>query len=140
MFFSAIPTPVVAEVASAPVAVVMATSTIAVEVPTIEQAVREYFADAPMLIEVARCESTFTHFGKDGKILRGRAVADDLGVMQVNEYYHGKTAKKLGIDIYTLEGNMAYARYLYEKNGLSDWSASKPCWGKSLGKQLAKAN
>jgi len=102
-----------------------------------EQKVRAYFADIPMLAEVARCESEFRQFNKDGSVLRGMAVASDLGVMQINEHYHGDTAKKLGYDIYTLEGNMAYAKYLYTKNGLSDWDASKPCWNKPAPKQVA---
>ncbi len=58
--------------------------------------------------------------------------------MQINEYYHAKTAEKMGLDIYTLEGNMAYAKYLYEKNGLSDWDASRPCWGKNMTQTLAR--
>jgi hypothetical protein len=91
---------------------------------------QEYF-DAPILIEVARCESEFRQFDKNGKVIRGRVVSDDIGVMQINEFYHGETAKNMGMDIYTTEGNVAYAKYLYEKYGLNPWSASKPCWNKS---------
>ncbi len=105
---------------------------------TVEEYVRTYFADEPIMIEVARCESQFTQFDKDGSIHRGVVNNDDLGVMQVNEHYHGTTAKKLGLDLYTIQGNVAYAKYLYEKEGTQPWISSSPCWSKSkVAKQLA---
>ena len=97
----------------------------------IEQYVRENFADTPILAEIARCESEFRQFDKNGQVVRGRVDNADVGVMQINERYHLETAKKLGLNIHTIEGNMAYARVLYEKSGSQPWSASKPCWGKS---------
>jgi len=140
MFATAAGAPQAAQAAIAPTATIeVATSTVAAS-PDMEQIVRKYFADTPELAEVARCESTFVQFEKNGEIRRGKQNPDDIGVMQINEYYHAKTAKKLGDDLYTLEGNMAYAKYLYEKNGLSDWEASKPCWEKPVSKLLAKAN
>src|SRR3990167_2446320 len=71
---------------------------------TVEQYVREYFADAPIMAEVARCESRFKQFDNDGSI----------------------------------QGNVAYAKYLYEKEGVQPWASSSPCWSKSkVAKQLA---
>ena len=102
---------------------------------TVREYVAEYFADVPIMVAIARCESTFRQFDKDGTTHRGRVNDLDLGVMQVNEYYHGDTAEKLGIDLHTLEGNVAYARYLYEKEGTTPWNSSKPCWGKSKAAQ-----
>ena len=105
---------------------------------TVEQYVREYFADAPIMAEVARCESRFKQFDNDGSINRGVVNNKDLGVMQVNEYYHGKTADKLGLDLYSIQGNVAYAKYLYEKEGTRPWASSSPCWSKSkVAKELA---
>lgn len=52
----------------------------------------------------------------------------DIGLFQVNEYYHANAAKAMGYDIYTVDGNTKYALYLYTKNGTSDWNASKACW------------
>jgi len=95
---------------------------------TTEEIVREYFSDVPMLAEVARCESTFRHFDKNGKVIRGLHNEYDVGVMQINELYHAEDAKKFGYDIYTLEGNMAFARRLFEKQGLAPWKASSKCW------------
>lgn len=95
---------------------------------TTEQRVRNYFLETPILAEIARCESTFRHTDSKGNILRGIENSDDVGVMQINEYYHGESAKKLGYDISTLEGNMAFAKRLYENYGTSPWSASAKCW------------
>ncbi len=96
---------------------------------TTEEHVREYFSDIPILVEIARCESTFRHTDSDGNVLRGLVDNSDLGVMQINKRYHAARARELGIDIYTREGNMEYARYLYEKQGVQPWNASRPCWG-----------
>ncbi len=105
---------------------------------TVEQYVREYFAEDPIMIEIARCESRFKQFDKDGSIHRGVVNDLDLGVMQVNEIYHGTTAKKLGLDLYTIQGNVAYAKYLYDKEGTQQWISSSPCWSKSkVAKELA---
>jgi hypothetical protein len=105
---------------------------------TVEQYVREYFADDPIMAEIARCESRFKQFDKDGSIHRGVVNDQDLGVMQVNEFYHGVTAKKLGLDLYSIQGNVAYAKYLYDKEGTQPWISSSPCWSKSkVAKELA---
>ncbi len=93
-----------------------------------EKYLKEQYADTPVLVEIARCESEFRQFDKNGLVIHGRAVPDDIGLMQKNEFYHGSTAKNMGMDIYTVEGNIAYAKYLYKKNGTKDWTASKPCW------------
>ncbi len=97
----------------------------------IERVVKEYFIDIPELIEVARCESSFRHI-VDGKVLRGKANSSDLGVMQINMYYHNRQAKRYGLDLYNLFDNMAYARILYEKEGLRPWNSSRPCWGSKV--------
>lgn len=81
------------------------------------------------MISVAECESTFRHFGENGNIIRGVVNKSDIGVMQINEYYHGDTADRLDIDLYTLEGNLEYARSLYEREGVTPWNSSSPCWG-----------
>jgi len=107
-------------------------NTAAATVQSTELAVREYFADIPIMIEVARCESTFRHTLADGSVLTGRVDGRDTGVMQINTYYHANTAERLGLDVFELEDNMAYARHLYETQGLQPWNASRPCWGNTL--------
>ncbi|MDE2038068.1 MAG: hypothetical protein KGI69_02485 [Patescibacteria group bacterium] len=105
-----------------------ATSTIQSHTNAVEEYVQSQFQDEPILIEVASCESTFRQFDKDGDVIRGQVNHGDVGVMQINEYYHAEEAKKLGYDIYTLEGNVAFAKYLYAKYGTSPWSSSEKCW------------
>ena len=97
-----------------------------------EAVVRAYFDDIPIMIQVARCESTFQHNLADGSVLRGRVDNRDTGVMQINTYYHGTTAEKLELDLEDIYDNMEYARYLYEKQGTQPWSASAPCWGRTI--------
>lgn len=116
-----------------------ASTTVARELDTkmIEKYVRENYADTPILIDIARCESTFMQYDKNGQLVRGRVNNADVGVMQINEKYHLETASKLGYNIHTVEGNVAYAKYLYENQGAAPWLASSKCWSKISG-QLAK--
>jgi len=97
-----------------------------------EAIVREYFADIPAMIQVARCESTFRHHLADGTVLRGFVDQRDTGVMQINTFYHQVRADQLELNLEDIYENMAYARYLYEKQGLQPWSASQPCWGRTI--------
>ena len=97
---------------------------------TFEQYVREYFSDDPILAEIAKCESTFRQYSSSGEVIKGRVNKSDVGVMQINKYYHLKSAEKLGYDLHTTEGNMAYAKALYEREGTKPWNSSSKCWGK----------
>lgn len=98
---------------------------------SVEKYLREQYADSPILVEVARCESTFAQFDKKGNVVRGLVNNKDVGVMQINERYHAETAAMLGLDLHTIEGNVKYAKHLYKEQGTAPWSASKPCWGKA---------
>ncbi len=94
----------------------------------VEAVVRDYFKGTPLLVKVAQCESNFRHTGKDGEVLRGKANRYDVGIMQINERFHLARANRLGLDIYTLDGNLEYAKYLYKKEGAKPWKASSKCW------------
>lgn len=100
-----------------------------VQAQTVREHVVEYFSDAPVMVTIARCESHFRQYDRNGGVFRGVQNNKDVGVMQINEYYHLETSKELGIDIYTTEGNLEYARYLYEREGTTPWLSSSPCWG-----------
>lgn len=95
-----------------------------------ESIVREKFANEPLLIKIAKCESSFLHYYPNGEIVRGRVNPADVGIMQINEKYHLETSKSLGFDIYTVEGNLDYAKYMYDREGASPWTASAKCWSK----------
>lgn len=81
---------------------------------------------------IATCESSLSQFDQDGNVLRGVVNSKDTGVFQINEYYHLEDSKKLGFDIYTLEGNIAYAMYLLKVDGSRHWEYSKDCWSKKV--------
>lgn len=95
---------------------------------TLEAYVKAYYKDTPELAEIAKCESNFRQYDASGAILKGTVDPDDIGIMQINKYYNGDNAEKLGYDIYTIDGNLAYAKVLYEKYGDAPWSSSEKCW------------
>ena len=94
----------------------------------LEAKAKEYFKDDPILVKIAGCESHFRQYDSKGNVLRGKVNRGDLGLMQINKYYHGDKSDELGLDINTVEGNMAYAKYLYEKEGGKPWLSSSKCW------------
>ncbi len=97
-----------------------------------EKAVRSYFSDIPVMIQIARCESSFRHMLPDGTILQGKVDSADTGVMQINMRYHGEEAKELGLDLKDMHDNMEYARDLYLRQGTQPWKASAHCWSNSI--------
>ena len=100
---------------------------------TVKQYIQDYFGDKndPIMVVIANCESHFRQFESDGTVYRGEQNHEDVGVMQINEHYHLKQAQALGYDLYSEEGNVAYAQYLFEKQGTAPWSSSAGCWDKS---------
>lgn len=92
----------------------------------IESRVREYFADIPVMIEIARCESNFRQFTDNGSVLRGGAGGGMVGVFQFYVEVHINAAIGLGFDINTLEGNLGYARHLYQSSGTRPWQSCVP--------------
>jgi hypothetical protein len=78
-------------------------------------------------IEIAKCESGLNQFNPDGTPLI--SPTRDVGVMQINLAAHGATAEKLGIDIYTLKGNVEYAKILKAQSGTQPWYMSRHCHG-----------
>jgi hypothetical protein len=108
------------------------------DISDVETAVRSYFADIPVMIPIARCESTFTQFNSSGNTLNGGS-GGMMGVYQINRSVHTKFALSLGYDITTLLGNLQYARYLYNNEGTGPWTSSKSCWGKEVASLVSSA-
>lgn len=94
-----------------------------------------------VLLDIAWCESrddqSRTGYNyrvreitlEDGSTTTEKYVwSKDIGRFQINDFYHLETARKMGLDIYTVEGNTQYALFLYNSNGTRDWNPSKPCW------------
>lgn len=97
----------------------------------VKRFVQDYFSDIPVMQKIAECESHFRQFGSNGAVKRGEKNHYDVGVMQINELYHSEDASELGINIYTIDGNVAFARHLYERFGTKPWNSSSACWNKS---------
>ena len=97
----------------------------------IKAKVEECFGENHIMVEVASCESSYTQWGKNGEVYRGEQNPKDVGVMQINTYHHGQEAMRLGYNLESLEGNLAYAKLLYEREGVKPWKSSARCWGKS---------
>ncbi len=92
----------------------------------VEKKVRKYFADIPVMIEIARCESKFRQFTDSGSVLRGGGGMGMVGIFQFYEAIHKKAARDLGFDIDTVEGNLGYARHLYTQSGSTPWISCVP--------------
>ena len=97
---------------------------------SVQEYVKTYFADEPVMYAIAGCESHFRQYDTDGSVLRN-THSSAVGIFQIMDSVHSETAAELGIDIYTTQGNAAYAKYLYDQEGTVPWAASKACWGKS---------
>ena len=60
------------------------------------------------------------HYNKNGTF--------DIGYYQINSWWL-PTARGMGINVYTTEGNIEFALWLMNKHpNYKDWSASKSCW------------
>lgn len=97
---------------------------------TVQEYVQQYFADEPVMVAIAGCESNFRQYDTSGSVLKN-PNSSAVGVFQIMGSVHSGTAADLNVDIYTTSGNLAYARYLYETSGTAPWTASKACWGKT---------
>ncbi len=63
-------------------------------------------------------------------MIRGNVNLYDVGRYQINTLQWADTAKKLGFDLNTEEGNEAMALYLYKTSGTKPWRSSQKCWDK----------
>jgi hypothetical protein len=84
----------------------------------------------PVMHRIAQCESRGQHFTKDGRVVRGKQHAADIGLFQINTVVWGKKAQELGYDLHTQEGNTRMARYLFENYGSVPWQSSAVCWNR----------
>lgn len=88
----------------------------------------------PALKRVCSCESTGKpnnepqQFEADGSVKKGKQNPLDTGMCQINLHYHQATAERMGLDLFTEEGNIEYANWLYAREGLTPWNWSRSCW------------
>ena len=57
----------------------------------------------------------------------GSVWSKDIGLMQINNYFHEEEAARMGLDIYKTNDNLEYGFYLFSKRGAKPWAASKSC-------------
>lgn len=73
------------------------------------------------MAEIVRCESGFklkahNPYNKNG--------TTDSGLFQINSTHRAK-AKKMGIDLDTIQGQFEFAKYLVNENGYRDWVCAR---------------
>ena len=90
---------------------------------TPKEMVAQAFADAPRMLDIIKCESGFRHFDKNGEVLR--SYTDDVGIMQISEYYWLNESQKLGLNIYDIKDNIKMARIIYQRQGLKSWVCNR---------------
>jgi hypothetical protein len=73
------------------------------------------------MAKVVECESNFKINAYNPYNTNGTT---DSGLFQINSV-HKSNAKKLGMDLDTIEGQFQYARYLVDRNGLRDWVCAR---------------
>ena len=79
---------------------------------------------------ISYCESGGRQYDANGNVIRGVVNPNDVGKYQINLAVWGREAKKLGIDVFTEEGNEQMALMLYERHGTQPWNPSKSCWSR----------
>lgn len=104
----------------------------------VEKFLSDYFADIPLLAKIGGCESHNRQYDNNGSVLQGEQNHYDRGVMQINILYHEKTAEAMGLDLNSIDDNVAYARYLYEKYGAKPWMSSSACWARFASSDIAR--
>jgi hypothetical protein len=93
----------------------------------------------PELRPICSCESSYhgtwwdapRHY-ENGNVLRNYDGNDDVGLCQINLTTYGEMAQKLGYDLYSPEGNILFANWLFEQKGSAPWYKSEKCWRKSF--------
>jgi hypothetical protein len=91
----------------------------------VENAVRFYFADIPIMIDIARCETKFKQYNPDGSAYFDGSKTY-IGVFQFAHSIHAPRAASMGFDLANIDGNLQYARYLYTTSGTNPWKGCLP--------------
>ena len=87
----------------------------------IERAIRETFPEEPIMVTIAKCESSL-----DPSADREN-LGVDVGLFQINQI-HLPRLIELGLDRWNLQDNLTFARMLYDESGIQPWYMSEHCW------------
>ena len=98
---------------------------------------KSWWVGYPMLKRACSCESWGNpdkeprQFREDGSLLVGYPNPNDVGACQINLPLWGEKSKTLGYDVInSYFGNIGFAKWLYDKQGMNPWIYSKKCWNK----------
>lgn len=116
-----------------------ATTTIVHTNVGIEDKVKAAFPDAPVMVNVAQCESLFRQFTDTGSVFYGGLNKNMVGIFQLYSSVHRTIALSLGFDITTVDGNIGYARHLYDTQGTDPWLDSFSCWNPGTAESAASS-
>jgi hypothetical protein len=97
-----------------------------------KEVVVETKATYPVLLRIAKCESSNNHFDKNGQVLMvgNKNGSVDIGKYQINNRVWGKKAKEMQLDLTLEKDNEAFAMYLYTTLGTVPWIWSQKCWNR----------
>ena len=99
----------------------------------IDRISEKYEKEESVVRAVIGCESQLYgdainhNLDKNGKIW-----STDHSWLQINDYYHTKPMKDLGLDIENKWDALEYGFVLMKKEGLKPWKSSKACWSKII--------
>lgn len=97
--------------------------------PEPKDPLKAFYDEAPVMEKVAWCESREKQSARRKNFTEdGRHWSTDVGLFQINDFYWKEKSEELGYDIYTKEGNIKMARWLYERHGTDPWEWSAGCW------------
>lgn len=91
--------------------------------------IERHFGVGSFMVDIARCESGLQQFNKDGTVLRGRITPKDIGLFQINEHYWLEESERIGLDIYSIDGNIKMAEHILKTQGRTAWAWSAHCHG-----------
>ncbi|MGB3922274.1 MAG: hypothetical protein WBL19_03350 [Minisyncoccia bacterium] len=79
---------------------------------------------------ICETESPEGHRDDNGDVITNKNTDGtiDIGKCQINSQ-HEERAKSEGYDIWTEEGNEAFAKVLFDESGTTPWNASRDRWG-----------
>lgn len=86
-----------------------------------------FFKNDPVMIKIAACESSLRHVLPNGR-LNISPDGHDVGTFQVRLPVHESELNRYGLNPADFAHNVAFATYLYRRDGLRPWNSSRPCW------------
>src|SRR5450631_2343958 len=66
---------------STTLAMATTTESVSIDRAAVQEYLKTQFADTPILVAIAQCESGFRQFNPDGTVVRGKVDNHDVGVM-----------------------------------------------------------